>query len=81
MRTHGAFRPIIARETNLTEASVSRIVSELRSENLIDEKRQPAPHAGGPTSLVTLSNDIVALGIELSNNRLSFGVGSIGGTL
>ncbi len=81
LRTHGAFRPIIARETNLTEASVSRIVSELRSENLIDEKRQPAPHAGGPTSLVTLSNDIATLGIELSNNRLSFGVGGIGGTL
>ncbi|MEO3998377.1 ROK family protein [Mesorhizobium sp. CAU 1732] len=81
LRTRGAFRPVIARESNLTEASVSRILSELRKENLVEEVRHPAPHVGGPTSLVTLRKDISVLGIELSNSRLSFGVGDLGGTL
>ncbi|MBS7705649.1 putative NBD/HSP70 family sugar kinase [Chelatococcus asaccharovorans] len=81
LRTGGAFRSAIARETRLTEASVSRILAELRSENLVQETRHPAPYAGGPTSLVTLSNDVAVAGIELSNSRLSFGVGDLGGTL
>lgn len=81
LRSGGAFRPAIARETNLTEASVSRILSELRGENIIEEKRQSAPYAGGPTSLVTLSKDVAVAGIELSNSRLSFGIGDLAGTL
>lgn len=81
LRTGGAFRPVIARETRLTEASVSRILAELRKENIVQESRHPAPYTGGPTALVTLSNDVAIAGIELSNSRLSFGIGDLGGTL
>jgi len=81
LRSGGAFRPTIARETNLTEASVSRILTELRNENLIQETRQSAPYPGGPTALVTLSNNIALAGIELSNSRLSFGIGDPSGAL
>lgn len=81
LRRGGAFRPHIARDVQLTEASVSRILAELRKEDIVDEIRQPAPYAGGPTALVTLSKDIHIAGIELSNNRLSFGIGDISGTM
>ncbi|WP_052958395.1 ROK family protein [Aquamicrobium sp. LC103] len=81
LRSGGAFRPLIARDTQLTEASVSRILAELRSEEIVEELRRPAPYVGGPTALVTLSNDIPVAGIELSNNRLSFGIGGLGGTV
>ncbi|KAB0264917.1 ROK family protein [Microvirga brassicacearum] len=81
LRTGGAFRPSIARETNLTGASISRILTELRKENIIQETRRPAPYVGGPTALVTLSKDVAVAGIELSNSRLSFGVGDLDGTL
>lgn len=81
MRSKGAFRTGIARDSNLTEASVSRILNELRKENLVEEKRQQTSNAGAPTAFVTLSKDIAILGIELSNSRLSFGVGDLKGTL
>ncbi|WP_309084383.1 ROK family transcriptional regulator [Chelativorans sp.] len=81
LRNDGAFRPHIARETQLTEASVSRILAELRNEGIVQEIRQPAPYLGGPTALVTLSKNIPIAGIELSNNRLSFGIGDLGGNL
>ncbi|HEV2505083.1 MAG TPA: ROK family protein [Mesorhizobium sp.] len=81
MRSKGAFRTGIARDSNLTEASVSRILNELRKENIVEEKRQQTSNAGAPTAFVTLSKDIAVLGIELSNSRLSFGVGDLKGTL
>jgi len=81
LRTGGAFRPILARETKLTEASISRILSELRKENIVEEVRRPAPYIGGPTALITLSKNVAVAGIELSNNRLSVGVGDLTGTL
>ncbi|WP_188720891.1 ROK family transcriptional regulator [Nitratireductor aestuarii] len=81
LRRGGAFRPHIARDAQLTEASVSRILAELRKEEIVDEIRQPAPYAGGPTALITLSNNIYVAGIELSNNRLSFSIGDVSGTI
>ncbi len=81
LRSKGAFRTGIARDSNLTEASVSRILNELRKENIVAETRRQTSHAGAPTALVTLSKDIAVLGIELSNSRLSFGVGDLNGTL
>jgi predicted NBD/HSP70 family sugar kinase len=81
LRSKGAFRTGIARDSNLTEASVSRILNELRKENIVEEKRQQTSNAGAPTAFVTLSKDIAVLGIELSNSRLSFGVGDLKGTL
>ncbi len=81
LRSGGAFRPLIARDAQLTEASISRILTELRSEEIIEEIRRPAPYVGGPTALVTLSKNIAVAGIELSNDRLSFGIGDLGGTI
>lgn len=81
LRSKGAFRTGIARDSNLSEASVSRILNELRKENIVEETRHQTSGAGAPTALVTLSKDISVLGIELSNSRLSFGVGDLKGTL
>lgn len=81
LRSRGGFRTDIARDCNLSEASVSRILNELRKENTVEETRQQTSGAGAPTALVTLSKDIAVLGIELSNSRLSFGVGDLKGTL
>lgn len=81
LRSKGAFRPRIARETQLTEASVSRIVSDLNSEGVVQYVRRKAPYVGGPSAFVTLSNDLAVAGVELSNNRLSFGVGKFDGSV
>lgn len=79
LRSKGAFRQEIAQSSRLTEASVSRILAELRSAGIIGESRIPAPYSGGPTSMVSLSTTISIAGIELSNDRLSFGVGDLSG--
>lgn len=81
LRSKGAFRQAIAQDSRLTEASVSRILTELRSAGIINETRIAAPYPGGPTALVSLSKDIDVAGIELSNDRLSVGVGDLGGTV
>lgn len=81
LRSNGLFRQEIAAESRLTEASVSRILADLRSAGIIAETKIPAPYVGGPTALVTLSKDIAVLGIELSNDRLSFGLGDLTGGL
>lgn len=81
LRSNGAFRAGIAQDANLSEASVSRILNQLRKENIITEARQQTSTSGAPTVLVTLNKEISVLGIELSNNRLSFGVGNLQGTL
>jgi len=79
LRSKGLLRQEIAAEARLTEASVSRILAELRSEGVIEEKRIPAPYIGGPTGKITLSKDIHVLGIELANDRLSLGLGDLAG--
>lgn len=81
LRSKTAVRTGLARASNLTEASISRILTELRNEAIVTETRHPAAAGGPPTSIVSLSNDIAVLGIELSNSRLSFGVGDLSGTL
>lgn len=80
LRKRGAFRPVLAEETALTEASVSRILAELKADNLITESRKPAPYVGGPTGFITLSNSLGVAGLELSNGRLSFGIGLLDGS-
>jgi len=74
-----AVRGEIARITHLSEASVSRILTELRQEKLIEELRVSAPYVGGPTALITLCKDVCVIGAELANDRLSFGVGPLAG--
>lgn len=80
LKSNGLFRQEIATGSRLTEASVSRILSNLRSLRIVDETRTAAPYAGGPTGLVTLSKNISVLGIELSNDRLSVGIGDLAGS-
>lgn len=67
---------------DLTEASISRIVGELKSEDLVSEyARRPAPYPGGPTNVVAINRSIRVAGVELSNGRLSAGIGNLAGTL
>ena len=51
--TSGAFRPEIAENARLTNASVSRIVTELLKEGVISEMRRTAPYQGGPSAFIT----------------------------
>lgn len=81
LRRKGAFRPELSAGTSLTDVSVWRIVSELSVEGLVFASRRRAPYVGGPTSFFTLSNDHGVLGVELSNGRLSVGVGQLDGTV
>ena len=81
LRSKGAFRPQIVAATSLTDVSVWRIVSELRLEGLVAESQRRAPYVGGPSSFFTLSKDCCVLGVELSNNRLSVGIGNLDGSV
>lgn len=81
LREKRLFRQEIASETRLTEASVSRILTELRGAGIIAEERVSAPYVGGPTARITLSKDISIIGIELANSRLSVGLGNLDGDL
>lgn len=79
LRSKRLYRQELAVGTDLTEASISRILGELRHEGLVAEERVAAPYVGGPGSIVTLGKDVSVLGIELSNERLSFGIGDLAG--
>jgi predicted NBD/HSP70 family sugar kinase len=79
LATGGQFRPQLAAECQLTEASISRIVSELRDEGLVEEIRRPAPYHGGPSQLVALRSDQWVAGLDLANERLALGVATIAG--
>jgi predicted NBD/HSP70 family sugar kinase len=81
LRGKRLFRQEIAAEARLTEASVSRIVSELLSEGIVAEDRSGAPHAGGRAAAITLRKDVWIVGIELANDRLSVGLGDLDGRL
>ena len=77
----GLFRPQLAAECRLTEASISRIVAELREEGLVEESRRPTPYPGGPSQIVTLRNDQWVLGLDIANDRLTVGAGNFTGEL
>ncbi|MEZ2410134.1 putative NBD/HSP70 family sugar kinase [Bosea sp. OAE752] len=77
----GSFRPALADHVGLTDASISRIVAELKSERLIDESKRTAPYQGGPSSFLTLSNDLYVGTIEFSGSRVHIGVGSLTGEI
>ncbi|AVA26309.1 ROK family transcriptional regulator protein (plasmid) [Rhizobium sp. NXC24] len=80
-RKKGSFRTDIADKTGLTEASVSRIVSELRAEGVLTEKRQPAEYPGGPSAILTLSKDRYLGALEVSSNRVHAGIATLDGDL
>lgn len=76
------FRGELVDRLALTEASISRIVAELKAEGLVTEyARRPAPYPGGPTNVVAINRSIRVAAVELSNGRVSGGVGNLSGQM
>ncbi|WP_456623483.1 MULTISPECIES: ROK family protein [unclassified Bradyrhizobium] len=81
LRSGGTFRPPLAKAVRLSEASLSRILFDLKAEGLIEEIRRPAPYVGGPSGLVSLDRSVALAAIEIAGPRLSVGVGGLSGEL
>ncbi len=81
LQSGGTFRPPLARAVRLSEASLSRILFDLKAEGLIKEIRRPAPYFGGPTALVSLDRSVALGAVEIAGQGLSVGVGSMSGEL
>src|SRR4051794_22251525 len=81
LQSGGVFRPPLARAVRLSEASLSRILFDLKAEGLIEEVRRPAPYVGGPTGLVSLDSSGRLAAFELTGHRLSVGVSDPSGEL
>ena len=81
LQSGGMFRPPLAKAVRLSEASLSRILFDLKAEGLIEEVRRPAPYFGGPTGLVSLDNSVRLAAFELTGTHLSIGVGGLSGEL
>jgi predicted NBD/HSP70 family sugar kinase len=77
----GSFRPPLAKAVRLSEASLSRILFDLKAEGLIEEVRRPAPYVGGPTGLVSLDRTVALGALELTGQWLGIGVGGLSGEL
>lgn len=80
-RSHGSFRPELIGYVGLTDASVSRILNELRAEGVVTETRRRAPYRGGPSVFVSLSAAQQVGAIELSNGAVHTGVGTLTGEI
>lgn len=81
LQSGGSFRPPLARAVRLSEASLSRILFDLKAEGLIEEVRRPAPYVGGPTGLVSLDGAVAVAALELTGQHLGVGVGGLSGEL
>ncbi|WP_271601314.1 MULTISPECIES: ROK family transcriptional regulator [unclassified Bradyrhizobium] len=81
LQSGGSFRPPLAKAVRLSEASLSRILFDLKAEGLIEEVRRPAPYVGGPTGLVSLDPTVALGALELTGEWLSVGVGGLAGEL
>src|SRR4051794_31847124 len=81
LQSGGSVRPPLAKAVRLSEASLSRILFDLKAEGLIEEVRRPAPYVGGPTGLVSLDKAVALAAFELTTQRLSVGVGGLSGEL
>src|SRR4051812_50068794 len=81
LRAGGSFRPPLAKAVRLSEASLSRILFDLKAEGLIEEVRRPAPYVGGPTGLVSLDGAGGVAAFELTTQRLTVGTGDLSGAL
>src|SRR4029077_1764627 len=81
LQSGGVFRPALRKALGPAEASLSRILFDLKAEGLIEEVRRPAPYVGGPTGLVSLDSSVTLAAIELTSQRLSVGVGGLAGEL
>lgn len=81
LQSGGMFRPPLAKAVRLSEASLSRILFDLKAEGLIAEVRRPAPYFGGPTGLVLLDKSVTLAAFEMTGQHLSIGVGGLAGEL
>ncbi|MBR0713430.1 ROK family protein [Bradyrhizobium liaoningense] len=81
LQSGGLFRPPLAKAVRLSEASLSRILFDLKAEGLIEEVRRPAPYFGGPSALVSLDRSVALAAFELTAQHLSVGVGGLSGEL
>lgn len=81
LQSGGSFRPPLAKAVRLSEASLSRILFDLKAEGLIEEVRRPAPYVGGPTALVSLDGSVALAALELNSQWLTLGVGSLSGEM
>jgi len=81
LQSGGSFRPPLAKSVRLSEASLSRILFDLKAEGLIEEVRRPAPYVGGPTGLVSLDRTVALGALELTGQWLGIGVGGLSGEL
>ncbi|SFU74390.1 Sugar kinase of the NBD/HSP70 family, may contain an N-terminal HTH domain [Bradyrhizobium arachidis] len=81
LQSGGSFRPPLAKAVRLSEASLSRILLDLKAEGLIEEVRRPAPYVGGPTGLVSLDRTVALAALELTGQWLGIGVGGLSGDL
>jgi len=79
LATGGLFRPRLAADCDLTEASISRILADLKEEGLVEEVRCPVPYPGGPSQIVALREDQWVAGFTLGNRRLAFGAATLRG--
>lgn len=77
----GSFRPEIVDAVGLTEASVSRIVAELKAEGVLEESKRTARYQGGTSAFFSLSKNIHIGALEISNSRIHVGVGSLAGDI
>lgn len=77
----GSFRPSLTEDIGLTDASISRIVADLRAEGLVDETKRTAPYRGGPSTFLTLGKNHRVGTVELSNSRVHLGVGNLAGDI
>lgn len=77
LQSGGMFRPPLAKAVRLSEASLSRILFDLKAEGLIEEVRRPVPYVGGPSALVSLDRSVALAAFELTAQHLSIGVGGL----
>lgn len=79
--SRGAFRPDIVEAVGLTEASISRIVAELKAGGVLEESKRAARYQGGTSAFFSLSKNIHIGALEISNSRIHVGVGSLAGDI
>src|SRR3954469_7335039 len=81
LQSGGSFRPPLAKAVRLSEASLSRILFDLKAEGLIEGVRRPRPSVGGPTGLVSFDGAIALAALELTGQWLGVGVGGMSGEM
>ncbi len=79
--SRGAFRPEIVDAVGLTEASISRIVAELKAGGVLEESKRAALYQGGTSAFFSLSKNIHIGAFEISNSRIHVGVGTLAGDI